>query len=114
MRTIVLGFVCALALLASPQSPDNSKTNRRDEGKATAEQQGNSAKDIEITKEIRREITSSDSMSTYAKNIKIITKDGFVTLRGPVKTAEERTAIEQIAKRVAAAGKVKNELEVSQ
>jgi osmotically-inducible protein OsmY len=113
MRTVALGLVCAFALVASAQSPDNSKANRRDEGKATAEQQGNSAKDIEITKEIRREITSAESMSTYAKNIKIITKDGFVTLRGPVKTAEERTAIEQFAKRVAGDAKVKNELEVS-
>ncbi len=94
--------------------PDNSGINARDRDSsaATADQQGQSASDIEMTRNIRRAIVDSDSMSTYAKNIKIITKDGMVTLKGPVRSEQEKSMIEAKATALAGAGKIRNELEV--
>jgi hyperosmotically inducible periplasmic protein len=79
---------------------DNSAQNVRDRAgnNVTPMDQGNSAGDRAITARIRREIMSRPGLSTDARNIKIITMDGRVTLRGPVKTSEEESAIIAIAK----------------
>lgn len=47
-----------------------------------------------------------------AKNVKIITADGKVTLHGPVNSAEEKMKIEKLAKTVAGDAKVDNQLEI--
>ena len=96
-------------------APDNSKTNKRDRDKAapTADQQKMSPTDRELTRKIRAALHQDKSLSTYAHNIKILTRDGRVTLRGPVRSDEEKTAIESKATEVAGAGNVTNELEIA-
>jgi len=108
-------FVFALQTPAFSQAPDNTNVNRRDRnsGASTAEQQNANRSDVEITREIRRSITQDKGLSTYARNVKIITKDGTVTLRGPVRSEEEKKSIGSKADSVAGAGHVKNELEVA-
>jgi sporulation protein YlmC with PRC-barrel domain len=93
---------------------DNTARNVRDRNDQTLTplDQGNSQADIDITAQIRKEIIANKDMSIDAKNVKIITKDGHVTLRGPVNTAEEKRLIGEIAERIASAGNVDNQLEV--
>ena len=94
---------------------DNSKVNQRDRdtNNLTPLDQGNSDSDRMVSASIRKMVVSStNNFSMTAKNIKIITKDGKVTLRGPVKSDDEKTGIESIAKGVAGEGNVDNQLEV--
>lgn len=97
----------------SGQQPDNTRKNQRDRSDATmtADKQSNDKKDLELVRMIRSDINKSE-MSTYAKNVKVITNGGRVVLRGPVNSQEEKTAIEAIAKKHAAGGNVDNQLEV--
>ena len=95
--------------------PDNSGRNvrdRDDRNKTTGDQSENET-DRTITQNIRQAITADDSLSTNAKNVKIITNDGTVTLRGPVKSDKEKTEIEAKAKQVAGVKRVDNQLEVA-
>lgn len=93
---------------------DNTARNVRDRDDRTLTplDQGNSQADIDITAQIRKEIVAGDNMSMNAKNVKIITMNGHVTLRGPVDTADEKRLIGEIAERVAHSGNVDNQLEV--
>ena len=68
--------------------------------------------DREIAKKIRRSITSDYSLSTHAHNVKVIVRDGMVTLKGPVKSEDEKNAIGSKASDTAGADKVQNELTV--
>jgi hyperosmotically inducible protein len=108
-------FVFALQTSAFSQAPDNTKINRRDRNGATttADQQKANRSDAEITREIRRSITQDKALSTYAKNVKVITNGGNVTLRGPVRSEEEKKSIGSKADSIAGADHVKNELEVA-
>ena len=92
---------------------DNTDRNKRDRDSATLTpaDQGRSDSDVAITRQIRKDIVAAD-VSTNAKNVKIITRDGRVTLRGPVKTSEEKSRLEEIAERAARSGAVDNQLEV--
>ena len=83
---------------------DNTKVNKRDRnpGEATADQQKTNATDQEMTRQIRRSIMADKSLSTYAHNVKIISQNGAVTLKGPVKSNGEKEAV--VAKAVAVAG----------
>jgi hyperosmotically inducible protein len=94
--------------------PDNTAKNRRDRSSQTktSENQSNSPADLKITAAIRRALMKDGGLSMTAKNIKIITADGLVTLRGPVKTAEEKTKIDQLAKSAAPGAKIDDQLEV--
>jgi hyperosmotically inducible periplasmic protein len=94
---------------------DNSKTNKRDQNASnpTADQQKMNPADRDLTKKIRASLTADKSLSTYAHNIKIVSQDGKVTLRGPVRTADEKAAIESKATEVAGAGNVTNLLDVT-
>lgn len=100
---------------ATGAQPDNSKSNKLDESnkETTAEDQSNSAGDIDVTKRIRRSLTSDKSLSTYAHNVKIVTVNGKVTLNGVVRSDEEKSAVEMKAAEVAGKGKVTNELKVA-
>lgn len=95
--------------------PDNTKVNKRDADSAalTPFDQGENESDLKVTQQIRQAVMADGSLSFTAKNVKIITLNGKVTLRGPVKTAAERTSIEGAARKVAGAGKVDNQLEVA-
>lgn len=99
---------------AAGKLPDNSGINVRDRASdaLTAASQGGSAVDRELTRQIRRAITSNDQLSTMAKNIKIITTDGKVTLRGPVKDENEKKTISDLVAGLATSDKVDNQLEV--
>jgi hyperosmotically inducible protein len=89
---------------ASTPQPDNTKVNKRDRNadEATADQQKANATDRELTRQIRRSIIADKSLSTYAHNIKIISQNGAVTLKGPVQSDDEKKAV--VAKAVAVAG----------
>src|SRR6185295_14147781 len=94
--------------------PDNTKVNTRDRSpKAkTADQQSNAKADVDLTQRIRRAIVDDKSLTTYAHNIKVITRNGMVTLKGPVHTVEEKSALEAKATEIAGAGKVTNQISV--
>jgi hypothetical protein len=98
----------------APTDANNTARNVRDRDDRTLTplNQGTSATDINTTAQIRKEIIAAKNMSVDARNVKIITIDGHVTLRGPVNTAEEKNAIGEIATRIAGAGNVDNQLEV--
>ena len=108
-------------LLAGPiaqdqqRAPDNTKTNQGDanKGAVTAEQQKENKADRETTRRIRSAIMKDKSLSTYAHNIKIITQDGKVTLKGPVRSDDEKTSIEAKAASVAGADNVIDKLTVA-
>lgn len=121
--TMVFATVTAFALdnnqnsttgNSQPVRPDNSKVNERDRNgeNVTAGDQSNTEADRKITQAIRRAIVKDENLSTVAKNIKIITIDGNVTLRGPVNTEAEKTQIADLATKAAAPAKVNNQLEV--
>ena len=107
----------AASLAVSAQAPDNTEVNKRDRsaGEATADQQKNNRTDLDLTKNIRKSIVDDKSLSTYAHNVKIISQNGTVTLKGPVKSADEKSAI--VAKAVSIAGaadKVVDQMSVKQ
>ena len=134
--TIVPSFGLALALFGSqgwlwaqdpPETqqpadksaqaaPDNTAKNQRDRSKseATADQQKENKSDRELTQQVRKAIMGDKSLSTYAHNIKVIARNGEITLKGPVKTDEEKQAVEAKAAEVAGgADKIKSEIEVT-
>jgi hyperosmotically inducible protein len=130
-RTLKIGkyaslFAGSLLLCASlvagpaPQdqqpAPDNSKTNQGDanKGAMTADQQKMNPADRNITKQIRSSIYKDKSLSTYAHNIKIITQDGKVTLKGPVRSDDEKANVEAKAAAVVGITNVTSLVEVTQ
>lgn len=95
---------------------DNSRVNTRDRSSAalTPMDQGGSESDRKITQQIRQDLMKDKSLSFTAKNVKVITINGKVTLRGPVKTEAERSAVEAAARRAAGNGaQVDSQLEIS-
>ena len=104
----------ALAQNPGTTQPDNTKVNKQDRGQGavTADQQKNNVSDRELSKQIRKALTSDKSLSTYAHNVKVIAQNGTVTLKGPVHSEEEKKAIVAHATEVAGAGKVTDELTV--
>lgn len=97
----------------SPQ--ENTERNVRDEGDTTltpADQHQDEG-DINITATIRKAITDDDSLSVNAHNVKIITRDGVVTLRGPVDSAAEKAKLQSIVQQTSGVTQVDNQLEVT-
>lgn len=94
-------------------SPDNTARNKAHH--KTADQQSNATSDRMLTKHIRQSLIADKSLSMYGHNVKIITRDGMVTLKGPVHSEEEKQAIASKAAEVAGgADKVTNQLTVKQ
>ena len=117
---LAAALVSSLAVWAAPQqdsqsaAPDNTKTNKAENSGNTADQQKENQSDRELARQIRRAIVQDKSLSTYAHNVKIVAQGGTVTLKGPVKSEEEKAAVEQKAAEVAGAStKVMNELQVA-
>jgi osmotically-inducible protein OsmY len=98
---------------AMPAEVDNTGRNvrDRDERAVTPIDQSNTAQDVDLTQRIRSGITSIDSMSVQARNVKVITQDGVVTLRGPVESEQEKATIEMLA-RNAGATRIDNQIEI--
>jgi hyperosmotically inducible protein len=106
--------VSAQSTAAQPK-PDNTAVNKRDRnpGEATADQQKINPADHALTAKIRSAVMADRSLSTYAHNAKIISQDGIVTLKGPVRSNAEVESI--VSKATASAGgpdKVVNQLSV--
>ena len=114
-------LVFCTSLMATPHprfqdtqqpAPDNTKTNK-DQSGPTADDQKMNASDREITQKIRKSIHQDNSLSTYAHNIKIISQDGKVTLRGPVRSEDDKKNLQAKAVAVAGEGNVTNLLEIT-
>jgi len=126
-KNIVRTFLCTGLLLGvgvlmhaqepnsqTPPAAHNTKTNERDRSanEPTADQQKDTRSDSDITQQIRRSIVNDKSLSTYAHNVKVITQHGQVTLKGPVRSEDEKKAIEAKAAEVAGENKVSSKLNV--
>jgi hyperosmotically inducible protein len=96
-------------------APDNSKTNKQDRQQSapTADQQKANSSDTGITKQIRSSIMKDKSLSTYAHNVKIITQGGKVTLKGPVRSEDEKSNVAAKAVAVVGDGNVTNQVTVT-
>lgn len=98
----------------SGTAKDNTAVNKRDRAKdaVTADQQKENRSDRDITADIRKAVMDDKELSTYAHNVKIVTRNGKVTLKGPVRSEDEKKAIEAKATQVAGAGNVSNSISV--
>jgi len=110
------GALCLTALAADNQNSavDNTGKNQRDRSgqTKTSGDQSNRPEDIKTTAAIRRAVVGEKSLSMTAKNVKIITINGMVTLRGPVNTPAEKAMIAKLAHSAAGNAKIENQLEV--
>ncbi|MDX2052852.1 MAG: BON domain-containing protein [Polyangiaceae bacterium] len=97
------------------KSAENTGINERDRNSLTLTpgDQGGSEADRTITQMIRQAVIKEDSLSMTSKNIKIITVNGVVTLRGPVSGAEQKSTIASIAQRTNGVQRIDNQLEIS-
>jgi osmotically-inducible protein OsmY len=119
MKQITLSIFCLSlftlsALAQDTPAADNTTKNQRDRSgeTKTSGDQSNSSEDVKITAAIRRAVVKDHSLSATAKNVKIITADGAVTLRGPVKNEAEKAKIAELAQSAAGNAKIDNQLEV--
>ena len=120
MKGIILALaslsVVSLAAFADNEKakPDNTTINERDRSgeTKTSGDQSNSSADLKTTQAIRQALMKDGELSMTAKNIKVITADGHVTLRGPVNTAQEKAKIDQLAKSAAGGAQIDNQLDV--
>jgi hyperosmotically inducible periplasmic protein len=120
MKQTLLFLAClstaSLAAMATDDKtkPDNTAINERDRSRETqtSGDQSNSSADLKITQAIRQSLMKDSELSTTAKNIKIITNNGQVTLRGPVKNVQEKAKIDQLAKSAAGGAKIDDQLDV--
>ena len=122
MKPILLVLACLSAVSLTgiaaddKTKPDNTAINERDRSDETktSGDQSNSSADLNTTQAIRQALMKDGELSTTAKNIKIITANGHVTLRGPVKTAQEKAKIDQLAKLAAGGAQIDNQLDVKE
>jgi hyperosmotically inducible periplasmic protein len=119
MKKITLSLFCLSlftlsAVAQDTPDADNTQKNERDRSgeTQTSGDQSNSKDDVNTTAAIRRAVVKDPSLSAVAKNVKIVTANGTVTLRGPVKTEAERTKIAELAQSAAGNAKIDNQLEV--
>ena len=116
--SLVLASISIISLTAvaadEKVNADNTAKNQRDRSGETntSGDQSNSSADLKITQDIRRALMKDRELSTTAKNIKVITANGHVTLRGPVKTAQEKAKIDQLAKSAAGGAHIDDQLDV--
>lgn len=121
-RTLHTGLLAAVfasstfSIAAQTQTPaDNTKVNTRDraKGAVTADQQKENSTDRALTQKIRQALMDDKALSTYAHNVKVVTQDGNVTLKGPVRSAAEKQTVEAKALEIAGAGRVDNQMSVA-
>lgn len=116
LAATILTAAPAWTAAQTPQAPaDNTKVNTRDRAKTavTADQQKENAADRTTTQNIRKALMKDTSLSSYAHNIKVVTQDGQVTLKGPVRSEEEKKTVEAKAIEVAGEGKVINQITIA-
>lgn len=126
MKLDIRSTICALALSglcltgslqaqSTQAAPDNTKVNKGDRNTQSTNADKaihNNLSDRQVEAHIRREIVKDKNLSMYAHNVKIVSANGKVTLKGPVRSEEEKQTVEQIAKKYAADPNVINELTV--
>jgi len=119
MKQIILSLlsvsVFTLSAIAQERpAADNTSKNQRDRSgeTTTSGDQSNSPEDVKLTATIRRAVVEDHSLSATAKNVKIITANGTVTLRGPVQNEAEKAKIAELAQSAAGNAKIDNQLEV--
>jgi len=125
-RVLIAGAFLAAGLLLAQEpanqpsqlgsgAADNTRINTRDRNanEPTADNQRNNLSDSDITKQIRQAL-EKDSLSTYAHNVKVVTQNGQVTLKGPVRSEDEKQAVEAKATAIAGNDKVTNNLDVKE
>src|SRR4051794_10098593 len=116
--SLVLAGVSIISLTAiaadEKANADNTALNQRDRSgdTATSGDQSNSSADLKITQAIRQGLMKDGEFSTPAKNIKVVTANGQVTLRGPVNNAQEKAKVHQIARSAGGGAKIVDELDV--
>ncbi|WP_225318417.1 BON domain-containing protein [Cellvibrio sp. KY-YJ-3] len=96
------------------KNADNTDLNARDKSGATLtpQNQSNAEPDIEVLAAVRSAIVEDDDLSTAAHNVKIMVEEGVVTLRGPVKNANEKKRVEVLARNVAGVVSIDNRLDI--
>jgi hyperosmotically inducible periplasmic protein len=114
---LVLSSLLGVGSLSAQQSAapaDNTTVNQRDRNpnEPTADLQKNNSSDRDITQQVRRAIIKDKSLSSYTHNVKIITQNGQVTLKGPVRSDDEKRAIEAKATEIVGENKVTSELDI--
>ena len=122
MKNTLLVLACltglSLAAIAADEktNPDNTAINQRDRSgdTKTSGDQSNSSSDLKVTQAIRQALMKDDMLSTTAKNIKVITENGQVTLRGPVKNVQEKARVDQLAKSAAGGANIVDQLDVNE
>jgi osmotically-inducible protein OsmY len=123
MKQTLIAFACLSMAGAGVISADEGKTNadntainERDRSgeTQTSGDQSNSPADLNVTQAIRRALMKDGELSTDAKNIKVVTANGHVTLRGPVSSPLEKTKINQIARSAAGDAQIVDQLEVKE
>jgi osmotically-inducible protein OsmY len=99
--------------IAATSASENTERNARDKGNTTLtpEDQKETKKDIKITSKIRKTVVRDKSLSIDAQNVKIITRNGVVTLRGPVASEAEKIKLQQIVQQTKGVVQVDNQLE---
>lgn len=114
VASCVLAAMPGLASAAQQTQPDNTRVNQRDRSatQPTADQAKNNKSDRDIMKDIRKSVLDDKSLSTYAHNVKIISQNGKVTLKGVVRSDDERNSVRAKAEQVAGAGNVTDNLSV--
>jgi len=110
LASIALSGVVLVQIMVHAQAPDNTSNNKQHD--VTADQQSNAQADLAITQKIRKALIADKSLSTYAHNVKIITANGVVTLKGPVKTEDEKQKVGSKAGEVVDLSKIDNQLTV--
>src|SRR5215211_733711 len=116
--SLVIATVITISMVAvaadEKTNADNTAVNKRDRSSETntSGDQSNSSADLKVTQDIRRALMQDSQLSMTAKNIKVITVNGQVTLRGPVSTAQEKTKIDQIARSAAGSARIVDQLDI--
>ena len=105
-------FCTTLMAASALQDPDNTKMNK-DQSSPTADQQKMNPTDRALAQKIRKSIHDDKNLSTYAHNVKIIAQEGKVTLRGPVRSEDEKNDLQAKAVAVAGEGNVVNQLDIA-
>jgi hyperosmotically inducible periplasmic protein len=117
VASVMVCFTLVGLPVAQAQQPpaDNTKVNARDRqpSQVTADQQKNNKTDLELTREIRKALVADKSLSTYAHNVKIVARDGKVTLKGPVRSEDEKKIVEAKAAEIAGATNITNQVSVA-
>lgn len=112
LASIALALSLPCSLPASAQPPDNSAQNKNQS--PTADNQSNAQRDRMLVQQVRKAIIADKDLSTYAHNVKVIVANGTVTLKGPVKSDDEKQKIASDASSVAGQDTISNQLTVKQ